>query len=160
MTGLGVFAALALAAPPPAMVGAKLPFCPNRVIREVVKRAGCTVGDTGCWNRGGGTCMDWVLKRRGGGARDGSDLVPIRAEDVRPGDVAVFMARIHFALVDRVVRDASGRPVAVDLSEYNHGTCWVDEDALVTERYGLLDRRRGVPLAEVDGGFVRAPGAR
>lgn len=133
-----------------------LPVCSNRVINAVVKRAGCTVGDARCWNRSRGFCMDWV-ERRLGAARlpDPSTAAPLRPEDVRPGDVAVFLARAHYAHVDRVVKDGRGRAVAVDLSEFNFGTCWVDEESMVTDTYGLRTRRAAIPLRDVDGGFLR-----
>lgn len=132
------------------------PHCPNRVVNEVVRRAGCTVGDLRCWYRSGGFCYDWVERRvleSLPGKADGTTAVA--AGEVAPGDVAVFVASAHYAYVERVVRDAAGRPVAVDLSEYNFGSCWVDEDAMVTETYGVPRRRAGVPLSAVDGGFLR-----
>ncbi len=137
----------------------KLPVCANRVINQVVKRAGCTVGDTRCWIRSAGFCTDYVEKRLGK-ARAGQ-ATRIGPAEVEKGDVAVFASRAHMAVVEAVVKDGRGRPVAVDLSEYNYGTCWVDGDALVTERYGVVSGRRGVALHDVDGGFLRpSPGAR
>jgi len=132
-----------------------LPVCANRVIGEVVKRAGCTLGDARCWARSGGFCNDWVEQRLGKGRAAGA--APIAPDEVRKGDVAVFASRAHYAHVDGVVRDAAGRPVAVDLSEYNFGTCWVDAESMVTEKYKVVNRRRSVPLSDVDGGFLRAP---
>ena len=140
-----------------------LPHCANRVIAEVVRRARCTVGDTGCWTRSGGFCTDWVEKRVAAVTRrpvKDVRLVPIAAEQVARGDLAVFAARVHTAFVERVVKDRQGRAVAVDLSEYNFGTCWVDPAAMATEKYGVVGRRLGVPLAEVDGGFRRPVAAR
>jgi hypothetical protein len=140
----------------------ELPVCRNRVINEVVKRAGCTVGDTRCWNRGGGFCMDYVERRTAGkGSAAPARRVEVKGEEVRSGDVAVFRSRAHYAFVERVIKGEDGRPVAVDLSEFNFGTCWVDEDAMITDQYKLLNRRLGVPLRDVDGGFLRAdPGGR
>jgi hypothetical protein len=136
--------------------GGALPVCGNRVIVETVKRARCTVGDVRCWNRSGGFCMDWVERRLGAGRRLALDqFLSVVAGDVRVGDVAVFAARAHYAHVDRVIRGEGGRAVAVDLSEYNFGTCWVDEDAMVTDQYKVQNRRLGVPLGDVDGGFMR-----
>lgn len=134
-----------------------LPVCSNRVIGAVVKRARCTLGDTRCWLRGGGFCMDHVEGRLklGGPAAD-ARFDSVQPGDVRAGDVAVFNARAHYAYVEAVVRDPGGRPVAVDLSEYNYGTCWVDRDLMVTDHYKLLNRRAAVALREVDGGFLRA----
>jgi hypothetical protein len=132
-----------------------LPVCANRVINQVVKRVGCTVGDRGCWLRLGGFCTDYVEKRLG--TERAAKATPIAPGEVRKGDVAVFASRAHMALVESVARDASGRPVAVDVAELNYGTCWVDGDALVTEKYGLVTRRRGVALRDVDGGFLRPP---
>lgn len=140
-----------------------LPHCANRVIAEVVKRARCTVGDTRCWTRSGGFCTDWVEKRAAAVTkRPVKDLrlVQVAAELVAKGDLAVFAARAHTAFVERVARDPQGRAVAVDLSEYNFGTCWVDPGAMATEKYGVVGRRLGVPLAEVDGGFQRPVPAR
>jgi hypothetical protein len=45
----------------------------------------------------------------------------------------------------------------VDLGEFNFGTCWVDAESMVTDQYKLLNRRRGVAISDVDGGFLRAP---
>jgi hypothetical protein len=135
-----------------------LPVCSNRVINDVVKRAGCTVGDRRCWNRSGGFCGDYVEERirASPSGKAMGRLENIRLEEVREGDVAVFLSRAHYAYVERVSRDGAGRPVAVDLSEYNFGTCWVDRDVMVTDRYKIVSRRAGVPLREVDGGFLRA----
>lgn len=134
-----------------------IPICSNRTINEVVKRAGCTVGDARCWTRGGGYCTDYVEKmiaadRAGAPAR----LRSVRPEEVRKGDVAVFVSRAHYAYVEGLVRDANGRPVAVEVSEYNFGTCWVDRALLVTDQYKVLNRRARVALRDVDGGFLRA----
>lgn len=132
------------------------PHCANQVIHEVSRRAGCTVGDLRCWYRSGGFCYDWVARRvmeSLPGRAAGTSPVP--AAEVAAGDVAVFVAAAHYAYVERVVRDAAGRPVAVDVSEYNFGTCWVDEAAMVTETYGVPRRRAGVPISAVDGGFLR-----
>ena len=133
-----------------------LPVCGNRVIREVVQRTGCTLGDTRCWFRIGGFCTDYV-ERRLGADRPGAapPLDPVRAEDVQPGDVALFAARAHTAFVEAVRRDAAGRAVAVDVSEYNFGTCWVDREIMVTDQFKLVNRRSGVPLTAVDGGVLR-----
>lgn len=141
---------------------AKLPHCSNRVISEVVKRAGCTVGDMRCWTRSGGFCTDWVEKRVAAVKKlpvKDLRLVPVAPEQVARGDLAIFAGRSHTAFVERVVKDRNGRAVAVDLSEYNFGTCWVDPSAMATEKYGVAGRRLGVPLAEVDGGFQRPASA-
>ena len=140
----------------------KLPVCSNRVINEVVKRSGCTVGDANCWNRSGGFCTHYVEQRLAA-TRPGRtlELGSLPPEEVARGDVAVFASRAHYAYVEGVTRDQAGRPVAVDLSEFNFGTCWVDKDSLVTEKYKAVGRRSGVPLAAVDGGFLRVrPAAR
>jgi hypothetical protein len=148
--------ALVLSGPAPGS-GARLPVCSNRTIHEVAKRAGCALGDLRCWASSHGYCNDWVERRLLEGAPAGRlELVPVTAAEVRRGDVALYAARGHYAFVERVVTDRSGRPVAVDLSEYNYGTCWVDTDLLVTDQYGTLHRRLGVPLGAVDGGFLRA----
>jgi hypothetical protein len=125
----------------------------------VVKRSGCTLGDVRCWYRSGGFCTDYVAQRLG--KERAARAAPIDRATVKKGDVAVFASRAHMALVEAVVRDGQGRPVAVDLAEFNFGTCWVDPESMVTDRYKLLSRRRGVPLGDVDGGFRRVgPGAR
>jgi hypothetical protein len=134
----------------------KLPVCGNRVIGAVVKRVGCTLGDARCWLRSGGFCTDHVEQRLvRGRARGTMQLNPVRREEVRPGDVAQFSARAHYAYVEAVIRDGRGKPLAVELSEFNFGTCWVDKDILVTDQYKVLNRR-SVSLADVDGGFLRA----
>jgi hypothetical protein len=135
-----------------------LPVCSNRTINEVVKRSGCTVGDKRCWNTRGGFCTDYV-ENRIGKDRAAKAVRLSRLEEVRRGDIAVFVARAHYAYVERVVEDKTGRPVAVDLSEFNYGDCWVDRDVMVTDKYKLVNRRAGVALRDVDGGFLR-PGSR
>jgi hypothetical protein len=137
-----------------------LPVCSNRVINDVVKRTGCTVGDARCWARKRGFCSAYIEQRLGVAAKT-AGLQPIRPEEVRAGDVAVFEARAHVAYVEQVVRDGSGRPIAVDVSEYNFGTCWVDQEVMVTDRYQVVNRRSGIALRDVDGGFLRPrPAAR
>lgn len=134
-----------------------LPVCGNRVINAVVRRAGCTVGDDRCWKRGGGMCADYVEGRiRKERSAKAIELTSVGAEEVVRGDVAVFTARAHLAYVEAVRRDPKGRLVAVDVAEFNFGTCWVDREAMITDTYGVLTRRRGVAAAEVDGGFRRA----
>lgn len=133
-----------------------LPVCSNRVVNEVVKRAGCTLGDGRCWARSGGFCTDWVEARVAAAAGGKAmRLEAVDPEQVRKGDVAVFAGRAHYAYVERVVVGAGGNAVAVDVSEYNFGRCWVDEEAMVTDQYEVVSRRRGIPVAEVDGGFMR-----
>lgn len=156
MSPLGALAAFVVAASGHAASTAVLPVCPNRVINQVVKRAGCTLGDTRCWFRAGGFCMDYVEQRAGRGRTLALDrMVEVRRGEVQPGDVAVFLSRAHYAYVERVAKDAQGTAVSVDLSEYNYGTCWVDRNALVTDQYGAVNRRRGVAVGAVDGGFLR-----
>jgi hypothetical protein len=132
-----------------------LPVCANRVINQVVKRSGCTLGDARCWYRSGGFCTDYVERRLG--KERVARAAPIDPATVKKGDVAVFASRVHMSLVEAVVRDGQGRPVAVDLGEFNFGTCWVDAESMVTDQYKLLNRRRGVAISDVDGGFLRAP---
>jgi hypothetical protein len=146
---------LAVAATPLAFAQ-ELPPCSNAVIQKVVKRVGCTLGDERCWIRAGGFCTDYVEQRILASAPGKKmELVGVATGEVRPGDVAVFLEAPHYAWVERVERDAAGKPVAVDVSEYNFGTCWVDDELMVTDRYKLLNRRAGVPIAAVDGGFER-----
>jgi hypothetical protein len=134
-----------------------IPVCTNPAIVKVVRRAGCTLGDGRCWARNAGFCTDWIEQRL---SKDGIASPPrmeqIPAQEVRAGDVAVFVSRSHYAYVEAVVKDESGKPVALELSEYNYGRCWVDRDFLVTDQYKVAGRRSGVPLREVDGGFLRA----
>jgi hypothetical protein len=135
----------------------ELPVCSNGVINRVVKRVGCTLGDTRCWNRSGGFCGDYV-EARIAAARPGARLrlVSVGVAELQPGDVAVFASRAHYALVEAVVRDQAGRAVAVDLTEYNYGICWVDQGLMVTDQYKLKGRRAAVAPRDVDGGFLRA----
>lgn len=134
-----------------------LPHCSNRVVNEVVRRAGCTLGDTACWNRSGGYCTDYVEQRLVAAARvPRLELVPVPPEQVQAGDVAVFTARAHYALVEKVVKDAGGRAISVDVAEHNFGTCWVDRDLMITDHYKSLGRRRAIPVTAADGGFLRA----
>ena len=134
---------------------AELPVCSNRVINEVTKRVGCTIGDSRCWLTKGGMCTDYIQKRVGQPGKTVQLNKHIRPEDVRKGDVAQFNARIHYAYVESVVKDRKGKPVAVNVSEYNYGTCWVDQSTLVTDTYKKVTKRSNIPLSSVDGGFWR-----
>ncbi len=149
---VSLVALLAAGAPP----AAGLPACSNRTIREVVKRTGCTLGDRRCWVSAGGYCTDHVQRRiRALEPARTVELVSVGPSDVRKGDVALFLARSHYAYVERVVTGRDGRPVSVDLSELNFGTCWVDVELMVTDQYSVVNRRPRVPLRDVDGGFLR-----
>jgi hypothetical protein len=133
-----------------------LPVCSNRIINEVTKRVGCTVGDPKCWLSRGGFCTDYVQKKL---LLDRSDRkvtwVPVQPGDVRKGDIAVYNSIPHYAYVERVVRDKQGKPVAVDVSEYNFGDCLVDEQVMVTDKYKKVNTRSAIPLNAIDGGFMR-----
>jgi hypothetical protein len=133
-----------------------LPVCSNRIINEVTKRVGCTVGDPKCWLSKGGFCTDYVQKKL---LLDRPDQkvawIPVQPGDVRKGDIAVYNSIPHYAYVERVVRDKQGKPVAVDVSEYNFGDCLVDEQVMVTDKYKKVNKRSGIPLNAVDGGFMR-----
>lgn len=133
-----------------------LPVCSNRTINEVTNRVGCTVGDTKCWLSRGGFCTDYVQKKLQLNS-SGQAIVwnQVQPGDVRKGDIAVFNARAHYAYVESVVRDKQGKPVAVNVSEYNFGTCLVDEQAMVTDHYKKVNTRANIPLRAVDGGFIR-----
>ena len=144
---------------PLALSAADLPVCTNRAINEVTRRVGCTVGDNNCWLvKGGGFCIDYVERMtnivKAGGAK--KVLRPVPAREVRKGDIAQFNFRAHFAYVESVVKGGDGIPVAVNVSEYNYGTCWVDQDLMVTDTYKVVTRRSGIPIDRVDGGFLRA----
>jgi len=135
---------------------AYLPVCSNSVINAVTARVGCTVGDPKCWLSKGGFCYDYIQKmtmQRQSGKK--YQLKKIQSEDVKKGDVAQFNSQAHYAYVESVVRDKSGKAVAVNLSEYNYGACWVDESSMVTDKYKKVNRRSGLPLNNVDGGFLR-----
>lgn len=134
---------------------AELPVCSNRVISEVTKRAGCTIGDSRCWLTKGGMCTDYIQKMAGQPGKAVQLTNRIKPEDVRKGDVAQFLARAHYAYVEGVVKDKNGKPVAVNVSEYNYGDCWVDQATMVTDKYKKVNRRFGIPLSSVDGGFLR-----
>jgi hypothetical protein len=82
-------------------------------------------------------------------------LQPITPENVRKGDVAQFLSRAHYSFVESVIKDKFGKPVAVNVSEYNYGSCWVDQDLMVTDKYKIVNKRAGIPLQSVDGGFWR-----
>jgi hypothetical protein len=135
---------------------AELPVCSNRIINQVTARTGCTVGDAKCWLTKGGFCTDYVNKKtmrsRNGSA---SQLVPVSRDQVKSGFVAQFLSRAHYAYVENVVRDRNGKPVAVNLSEYNYGTCWVDEESMVTDKYMVVNKRSGIAIDSVDGGFLK-----
>jgi hypothetical protein len=134
---------------------AELPVCSNRVINEVTKRVGCTVGDANCWLTKGGMCTDYIQKMAGRPGRVVQLNNRISPEDVRKGDVALFISHAHYAYVESVDRDVQGKPVAVNVSEYNYGGCWVDQDTMVTDKYMKVNKRSGIPLKSVDGGFLR-----
>jgi hypothetical protein len=137
-----------------------IPWCSNPVVGQVVKRVGCTLGDAACWDRRGGFCTGHVEARLARGRPQGElRLEPVQVSEVAVGDVAVFSARAHYAVVEAVARDASGRPVAITVSESNFGTCWVSKPLMVTDRYGVVGRRADVPVREVDGGFLRVRSA-
>ncbi len=133
---------------------AELPVCSNHLINEVTRRVGCTVGDANCWLTKGGMCTDYIQKKI---AKSGKQirLDVIRPEEVRKGDVAQFISRAHYAYVENVIKDKNGNPVAVDVSEYNFGTCWVDQSTMVTDLYMKVNKRVHIPLSQVDGGFLR-----
>ncbi len=135
---------------------ADLPVCSNSVINAVTTRVGCTVGDPKCWLSKGGFCYDYIQKMAMHG-QSGKEyqLKNIKSEDVKRGDVAQFNSQAHYAYVESVVKDKSGKPVAVNLSEYNYGTCWVDESSMVTDKYKKVNKRLGLPMSKVDGGFLR-----
>ena len=130
---------------------AELPVCSNRVINEVSKRVGCAIGDSKCWLSKGGMCTDYIQNM--------TNTVhlnkQIRPGEVRKGDVAQFISRAHYAYVERVIKDRHGKPVAVNVSEYNYGTCWVDQSMMVTDQYKKVNKRSDIPLSSVDGGFWR-----
>lgn len=106
--------------------------------------------------RSRGFCTDHVEERaRPKRSAKPGQMTRIRPEEVAKGDVAEFASRAHYAYVEGVVRGEDGRPVAVNLSEANYGTCWVDAESMVTEKYGVVSRRTRVALGEVDGGFLR-----
>lgn len=135
---------------------AVLPFCSNRTINEVTSRIGCTVGDKKCWLSKEGFCTDYLNKMTvQSGKKANGVWTPVRPVDVRKGDIAIFNSRTHYSYVESVVRDKKGKPVAVNVSEFNFGTCWVDDQAMVTDQYKVRNNRAGVPLASVDGGFWR-----
>lgn len=161
MTATGALLTLALAAGGHELDLRSLPVCSNRVIGQVVKRVGCSLGDYRCWSTRGGFCADYVEARLAAEKKQAGDTRSVRPEEVRAGDVAVFSARAHYAYVERVITDSKRRPVAVDLAEYNYGSCWVDPDLLVTDKYKVVNRRAAVALKDVDGGFLRpAPAAK
>ena len=134
----------------------ELPVCSNRVINLVTKRIGCTVGDSKCWLTHGGFCTDYVQKMTMNKITGTTNRWnPIPAENVKKGDIAQFNSRAHYAYVESVVKGKNGKPVAINVSEYNYGTCWVDEETMVTDQYKVVNKRLNIPLNAVDGGFIR-----
>jgi hypothetical protein len=131
-----------------------LPVCSNRVINEVTGRIGCTIGDSKCWLNKGGFCTDYVNKMTKQ-KKTNSNWKPVSTSNIRRGDIAQFNSRAHYAFVERVITDGNRRPVAIDVSEYNYGDCWIDEDMLVTDKYMKINKRTAIPLIDVDGGFFR-----
>jgi len=134
-----------------------LPVCSNKVINEVTKRSGCTVGDTKCWFAQRGFCTDYVQSRIASPQSAKPDKwLQVSPEMVKKGDIAQFYSpRAHYAFVESVVKDKQGRVNAVNVSEYNFGTCWVDPDAFVTNTYKIVTKRSGIPVGAVDSGFWR-----
>lgn len=137
-------------------LGQSLPDCGGDAINEVTKRIGCTVGDAACWLSKGGYCTDYIEIKT---PRPQSGKPPrwekISAGSVEKGDVAVFLSLSHYAYVESVTRDGGGRPISLDLSEYNYGGCWVDRSNMVTDKYKTVNKRYGVDPNIVDGGFLR-----
>ena len=134
----------------------ELPICSNRTINEVTQRVGCTVGDSRCWLTKGGFCTDYVLKMVHLVPSDRKIVwKPVQPGDVSKGDIAVFINRSHYAYVESVVRDKKGSPIAVNVSEFNFGNCLVDEQTMVTDKYSKVNKRSGIPVIAVDGGFIR-----
>ncbi len=136
---------------------AELPVCSNRIIREVTTRVGCTLGEAQCWLTMGGFCTDYIQKMANNRSTSKEFTLSnkIRPEDVRKGDIAQFNSWAHYAYIENVVKDKNGKPTAIDVSEYNYGTCWVDRATMVTDKYKTVNRRFGIPVTSVDGGFWR-----
>jgi hypothetical protein len=135
----------------------ELPVCSNRTINEVMQRVGCTVGDSRCWLNSGGFCTDYVRIKLNLGHSDREIAwTPVAPVEVKRGDIAVFLSLPHYAYVESIVRDKQGKPVAVNVSEYNFGICLVDEQAMVTDKYKSINTRSGIPFIAVDGGFIRS----
>ncbi len=140
----------------PQVCCAEIPVCSNKIVSAVMKRTGCAVGDIRCWLSKGGFCTDYVQKMTGHGKPgDASQWDKVKPENVKKGDVALFVSRMHFAYVESVVNDGNGKPAAVNVSEYNYGDCWVDQPNFVTDKYKIVNKRYGVALKKVDGGFWR-----
>jgi hypothetical protein len=64
----------------------------------------------------------------------------IDRDAVRPGDVAIFAQwRGHTGYVEKVERDASGKPLRILISDWNRPAKWVDEECVITEAFGKLN---------------------
>lgn len=106
---------------------------------------------------GNGYCTDYVNSKLRTRVRGDAETWPANTPvaEVRPGDVAIFRREGHVAWVERVVVDR-GRAIAIDVSEQNFGSGWVNRECRVTTNFGKTTFRKGVPLARVDGVYREA----
>lgn len=103
---------------------------------------------------GKGYCTDYIKKRVGssqsGDAKNWTGN--LSSSEVLPGDVAIFTdvgSFGHVALVDAVNRDGGGKPISVNLSEWNYGSTFQDESCGVTSKFGITTTRTNISVSSV-----------
>lgn len=103
---------------------------------------------------GRGYCTDYIRNITGssqsGDARNWTSNISL--SEVLPGDVAIF-ANVgnfgHVAFVDAVNRDGDGRPISVNLSEWNYGSTFQDESCGVTNKFGITTTRTSISVSSI-----------
>jgi hypothetical protein len=109
---------------------------------------------------GRGYCTDYIREVTGSAqSGDAATWTPnIDKLDVREGDVAIFRTPApsgHVALVEKVHVDG-GRASWIDISEWNYGAEWINEQCAVTSRFGVTTTRKKIAVQTVHG-FWRPP---
>ena len=98
---------------------------------------------------GKGYCTDWISQRMSNRPRGDPNTWPVNGNlsTIRDGVAVVFgglSSSGHVAYVERVNRDASGKPLSLDISEMNYGRGLkpsTPPSCLVTSAFGAVGRR-------------------
>lgn len=102
---------------------------------------------------GRGYCTDYIEfvtgKRQLGNGKDWKGN--ISSSEVLPHDVAIFDVGTfgHVARIDSVNRDGNGKPISVNLSEWNYGSVLVNASCGVTDKFRITTYRVNVPLSSI-----------
>jgi surface antigen len=101
---------------------------------------------------GKGYCTDYIKKMTGNSQPgDAKNWVSnISPSEVLPCDTAIFTNVGNFghvAFVDAVSRDGDGRPISVNLSEWNYGSIFQDESCGVTNKFGITTVRTNIAVS-------------